>query len=74
MRRRNPHFAVQWCHGNSVSDSPRDEDSACHAALQVSPEPASPGQWTQWPLFAPGGCPLTPDYALSDAQRFSIGE
>lgn len=30
--------------------------------------------WTQWLLLAPGGCPIVPDFALSDAQRFTIGE
>jgi len=30
--------------------------------------------WTQWLLFAPGGCPILPDFALSSAQRFTIGE
>jgi hypothetical protein len=30
--------------------------------------------WTQWLLFAPGGCSILPDFALSNAQRFTIGE
>lgn len=30
--------------------------------------------WTQWLLFAPGGCSILPDFALSSAQRFTIGE
>ncbi|MBL9076765.1 MAG: hypothetical protein JNL08_04630 [Planctomycetes bacterium] len=30
--------------------------------------------WAQWLLLAPGGCPLLPDFALSDAQRFTVGE
>ena len=28
--------------------------------------------WTQWLLFAPGGCPLLPDFALSAAHRYTI--
>jgi hypothetical protein len=30
--------------------------------------------YTQWLLFAPGGCPLFPDYALSNALKFTVGE
>jgi hypothetical protein len=30
--------------------------------------------WSQWLLLAPGGCPLVPDFAVSNAQRFTIGE
>ncbi|MBL9079097.1 MAG: hypothetical protein JNL08_16455 [Planctomycetes bacterium] len=30
--------------------------------------------WAQWLLFAPGGCAILPDFALSDAQRFTIGD
>jgi hypothetical protein len=43
------------------------------------PIPCDPGWigvqfWAQWLLFAPGGCPLLPDFALSVAQRFTIGD
>jgi len=30
--------------------------------------------YTQWLLFAPGGCPILPDFALSNALKFTIGE
>jgi hypothetical protein len=30
--------------------------------------------YTQWLLYQPGGCPLFPDYALSNALKFTIGE
>ncbi|MBL9079096.1 MAG: hypothetical protein JNL08_16450 [Planctomycetes bacterium] len=30
--------------------------------------------YAQWLLLAPGGCPLLPDFALSNALRFTIGE
>ncbi|MBX3461560.1 MAG: hypothetical protein KF830_00170 [Planctomycetes bacterium] len=30
--------------------------------------------WTQWLLFAPGGCAILPDFGLSVAQRFTIGD
>jgi len=30
--------------------------------------------WTQWLLFAPGGCSILPDFAPSTAQRFTSGE
>ena len=30
--------------------------------------------WSQWLLLAPGGCAILPDFALSVAQRFTVGE
>ena len=30
--------------------------------------------WSQWLLLAPGGCAILPDFALSNAQRFTVGE
>ncbi|MCB9877794.1 MAG: hypothetical protein H6835_09355 [Planctomycetes bacterium] len=30
--------------------------------------------WSQWLLWSQGGCPLVPDFGLSDAMQFTIGE
>ncbi len=46
------------------------------ASLFLPPDPTLVGVdiWTQWLILKPGGCPIIPDFAFSDALRFTIGE
>ncbi|MBL8730061.1 MAG: hypothetical protein JNM25_16670 [Planctomycetes bacterium] len=52
---------------------------AADAGARAGEEPCDTGWlglqfWSQWLLLAPGGCGLLPDFALSVAQQFTVGE